>query len=299
MFGGDYAFLDNQGGANGIATAAGHTDFTVYYTPLRVNVAAWKSDSIGAFRTFNDEFNDLSLRFRVLDSDDNIQAWEDSGQICLKDLEITRFDQSTFVEGATLFSSTMTEGDFTVQHTNTSTSTNVTTWDAANETVTVGNTTGISGSGDIIMIYPGTGTTLPQGTAYLESWPIEWVSNDLLKIEYVVSAGAEASEDVQPAILRILVDSPSNEVFFGSYAVANEWGGSSYWQTPKFGEPETMVSYVQTAQASAFVQTDSAYEELTYLRPRLDVMTNTGVWMNPQTGTTKVHSVSVKRVAQP
>lgn len=84
-FGGSFWFLDVDGGAEGVGRAGGRTQFDAYLTPNAVATAQWRA---GAFTPAADALNDIRLQVRVIDANATLLTDQDSGSICIQNIEI-------------------------------------------------------------------------------------------------------------------------------------------------------------------------------------------------------------------
>jgi hypothetical protein len=82
--------LDVDGGAQGIGRANGRTSYDFWHAPNAVATPQW---SAGAFTPAADSLNDAMLQFQIIDANAALQTQNDSGTICIEDIEVGKIDR--------------------------------------------------------------------------------------------------------------------------------------------------------------------------------------------------------------
>lgn len=292
-YGGDYYWLDNIGGSQGIATPAGRQDFRIYYTPPPVQLPNWRSTSTGAFQSAADPFNDFAFNFRILDNDSGgYNAQADSGTICMQSMIIGRWDLSNVVVGATVYNDTdLQSNDYYKFSIGSATDTNL-TFSGGDMAISPANP-GTSWLNQIDLILPGTSATAGNIPVNTTNFPLAWVSNQILMLEVEASAPTAAAQQSLPDSIVPMIDSGGAELFqYGftqpnvKFLGAGTAGAASPPVAPTTGKYLTF----------AFTHNNSAASDFNRLRPRLDIRNFPAITPNNPTGTLTIHSIAVKEV---
>lgn len=295
-------FLDNLGGAN--APAGAPTGLAAHYAvfaPPQVLTAQWNASG---FTATNDAFNDMRLRFTIADYDGlGYGAEQDSGQVCLQDIVITRFDIATLSPQAL------------------SPAYNVSTFDvvaAGGQTHTVralidqslsisdagGNVTILPPSGgwsvEIVEMRPGDNVNDPLngGAPIVDNYPIPWAANTVYMGTWELSAPNAVSESNPPDIIRFGFDTPTQEIISTSQVSASL--NASAMPKQIAGSVTAPQPYVALFNSNAV--TASTVSEHNRIRPRLDLIMSDQLTFNgvaANTGGTRIHSEKVETVVLP
>jgi hypothetical protein len=294
-YGGDYFWLDNIGGSQGIATPNGRQDRKIYYAPPALSMPNWRSTSTGAFQSAADPFNDYAFNFRILDNDSGgYGAQSDSGTICLTSMIIDRWDISNVVQvGAALFSDTnLTAANwYKIQTAAGANQTNMTFTGGVMNLAPA--SPGSSWTENIDVIAPGTlaaAGNIPVSTA---NFPLAWTANTALLLEVECSAPNAAAQQSQPDGVVPMIDAAGSETFQYGYTLGNIkflGAGTAGAAAPPIA-PST-GKYV----TFAYTHNPSAASDFNRLRPRFDLRNFTAIQPQNPTGSINVHSIVVKKV---
>jgi len=293
-FGGDYFWLDNIGGSQGIATPAGRTDRKIYYAPPAVTMPNWRSQSTGAFQPQADPFNNYAFNFRILDNaSDTYGAGSDSGTICLVSMTIDRWDISNAVQiGAPLYNDTnLQAANWFVTTTGGNGQTNA-TFNGGDLTIAPASP-GSSWTNNIDIITPGALATAGQIPTNPANFPLAWVANQTLMLEVECSAPTAAAQQSQPDAVEPMIDAAGSETFQYGYQLGNiKFLGAG---TAGAGAPPIAPS---TGKYITFAYTHnaSAASDFNRLRPRVDILNFASIQPTNPTGSITIHSVVVKQV---
>jgi len=287
--GGEYLFLDNEGGANAPAPL-GRSTFSVWITPPPVMTAQWKNTTNGPFAAANAGVRDYRLIFKILDVENVGYGGEtDAGSVCIKDIDVVRYDiNDVSVTGTPLDVTSVTDAlsggnsqlDFLLGST--------ITFSGGVATIASSGTTWATV--EVAVFRPGdkTVTGIPGSAAdTADNWPVTWEDNTLYQVSFGLSATDANSETNPPDILVPGMDSPTNEVISTNY-VTTRFALSGM---PKQGTPQTYTSFHFGHSLSA---TTAPFGKL--LRPRLQVICRTDFTDSNDTGSFRVHNYSVKKV---
>jgi hypothetical protein len=220
-YGGDYLFLDADGGANAAEDSVGKTAtrgrrvFEIWYAPPQVDVASWNDTSTGAFSATNNPIVDFSIEFRVLDVDGGHQPATnpDLGTVCLQSIEVFKhdFDQlMANVTGTVYDVSNITASTHNVNFLITGS----TTVSFSGGNVTVSPTASPGWEVEVVSVNPGDGVADPvTGTGVPDDYPIDWVDDTLFAVQVTASAPNALGESDPPDALRLGIDTITNELF--------------------------------------------------------------------------------------
>jgi hypothetical protein len=308
-YGGDYYFLDNTGSANAVAgPATGLNQFDIYYAPLAFRTAQWKSTTTGAFNPALDADNDARVVFRILDADDApIQAQNDSGQICLTNIVIERFDFDNVIEGAQVASlNPFTQGingvtvDDIVEFSNNNGGGS--NRDFATNPLTLTPQDPAGWLLELTSITPGdvTNPTLGtpaygDGSSIIDNYPINWESNTLYMATVMTSAPNATAETNGPDAFRIGFDAKTIELLSDNIILS---GLTNRPGMPKQGAPQPYTAFFWSHNRSLETAPEAAR-----LRWRIDVL-NSDTYNRPagvtrNLGGIRFHSVEVRKVTFP
>jgi hypothetical protein len=292
-YGGDFFFLDNEGGANAPGTL-GRTEFEVWAAPIPVAAPSWRAN---AFTTAMEPSNDMRLIFRILDADGaGYGAETDLGRICLKSLDITKFDiTNDLQEGAVVFNAaTITNAATDNPLTATSFSATGlvgTTATFASGAVTITPTDSNGWTNEISKIEPGdTTVNTSTGAGLTDNWPITWENQTLYKAEVQVSAPDATGESNPPDAIRFGMDTPTTELIYLAHITPN----MNRAGTPKQGTPQTYTSFFFSHNLSL-----TTIPNAKALRPRMDCLDGDALQANGFTtnkGGVKVSSMKVTKM---
>jgi len=294
-YGGDYFWLDNIGGSQGIATPNGRQDFRIYYTPPAVTMPNWRSTSTGAFQPSADPFNDMAFSFRILDNASSGYGAElDSGTICLTSMSIARWDISNAVNvGAALFSDTnLTAANWYRTQTAAGASQTNLTFNGGVMNIAPASP-GSSWGENIDVITPGTAANAGQIPVNTANFPLAWTPNKILKLSITVSAPTAAAQQSQPDGVVPMIDAAGAEFFAYGFTLGNikflgagTAGAAAPPIAPSTGDYITF----------AYTHNQSAASDFNRLRPRLDIRNFAAIQPANPTGSLNVHAVKVQEV---
>jgi hypothetical protein len=213
VYGADYWFLDNQGGANAVeGPAVGLDTFDIWWTPPCVSVAEWQAavDNVA-----NAGELDALLKFRMVDfatAASNYGAELDSGTVCISNVDIDRIDIGELSSDGSAYEDadptaaewhTVEYGDADV------------TYDSSGITISpTGTWTDV-----LVDIQPGDTDFAVADLA--DNYPFAHEAATLYMMELDVSA-PDANSEAHPVDFIILrVDSAGNELFMESYVTPN------------------------------------------------------------------------------
>jgi hypothetical protein len=287
--GGEYLFLDNEGGANAPAPI-GLTTFDVWITPPPVMTAQWKNTTNGPFAAANAGTRDYRMIFKILDVEGAGYGGEtDAGAVCIKDIDVVRYDIGSVTTDATPLDVTsvtdaLSGGNSQLDF-------------LLGSTITFsGGAATIASSGiqwqsvEVALFRPGDKTvTLPPGSAAdtSDNWPVTWEDATLYQTTFGLSAPDANSETNPPDILSFGADTPTNEVISTNY-VTTRFALSGM---PKQGSPQTYTSFHYGHKLSA---TTASFGKR--LRPRLQIICRTDFTDSNDTGSLRVSNYSMKKV---
>lgn len=302
---GDYFFLDNTGSANAIkGPVTGLNQFDVWYTPAQFRTAQWRNTTTGAFAPANSAAVDARLAWRILDADNNAYgAGTDSGQICVTNVTVDRFDYANVIEGATVYTlNPITSGvngvtaadvigtgagagsvrDFSTSPL-TITPLDPAGWITELTLITPGDTNnptvGSGGYGD--------------GSLIVDNFPIPWDANTLYM--YTVEASApNATGESDPAdAIRLAFDTATTELLGDSY-VTRSPGLAGTPGMPKQGTPQPYTMFWWSHNSSL-----STFPNAARMRWKLDVLNTVNFDSGPNAGGVRFQNISVKKVTFP
>jgi len=287
--GGEYLFLDNEGGANAPAPL-GRSTFSVWITPPPVGTAAWKNTTNGPFAAANAGTRDYRLIFKILDVENVGYGGEtDAGSVCIKDIDVVRYDIGAVTTNATPLNVTSVTDALSAGNSQIDfiLGTNV----AFNGGVATISSSGTTWANiEVALFRPGDKTvTAPPGSAAdtSDNWPVAWEDNTLYQVSFGLSAPDANSETNPPDILVLGMDSPTNEVISTNY-ITTRFALSGM---PKQGAAQTYTSFHYGHTLSA---TTAPFGKL--LRPRLQIICRPDFTDSNDTGSLNVSNYSVKKV---
>lgn len=236
----DYLFLDNVESNNAIkGPANGRNVFYCWFTPAPVLTPQWNSATSGAFTTANDPNNDFRMVFRSIDADSaGILAEQDSGQICLDEITVDKFDLANMTEVSTLVSLTTFQGG---------TDAGSSAANGVRKRDVIGNADGGSSTvtfpngGETMRVVPGRSEgwkveltfltpgdnndpniasgNYGNGAASMDNYPIPWNSDQLYMMRVVAKAPNQAGVDDGPDAIRLGFEAKTLELLGDQYAI--------------------------------------------------------------------------------
>jgi hypothetical protein len=288
--GGEYLFLDNEGGANAPAPL-GRSTFSVWITPPPVMTTQWKNTTTGPFAAANAGVRDYRLIFKILDVENVGYGGEtDAGSVCVKDIDVVRYDINDVTTVATpLDVTSVTDAlsggnsqlDFLLGSTITFSGGVATIASSGNTWQTV----------EVAVFRPGDKTVSGNPGSAADSadnWPVTWEDNTLYQVSFGLSATDANSETNPPDILVPGMDTPTNECISTNY-ITTRFALSGM---PKQGSPQTYTSFHFGHSLSA---TAAPFGKL--LRPRLQIICRPDFTDSNDTGSLNVTNYSVKKAA--
>jgi hypothetical protein len=253
---GDYLFLDNVGSANAVkGPSAGRNVFDMWYAPSAVMTQQWNDATDGAFTATRDPNNDMEMIFRVLDAGavGGYGGELDSGQLCVTNLNVDRFDLSKLY---TVGNPDVYNLEPMVSGTN---GVSIVNYVADNLPGTPGSGTVSDFSGGVLtmtpadpagwlleatLITPGNSDNPPLGIPasapeIVDNYPITWESDTLYQIMVEASAPNATAEDNGPDAILVSYDTKTNELLGDSYILT----GLGRAGMPKVGTPQTYTTF--------------------------------------------------------
>jgi hypothetical protein len=291
-YGGETLFLDNVGSANAPSPiTGGRTTFDVYVAPPPVTTTQWNNTTTGPFAAANASSKDARGIFRVLDVENTGYGGEtDAGQVCMRDIDIVRWDVNSGVAGDTLLDVT----SFTDAGQSGGGPAGAWQFDSVLGVTSVTFTGGVatiapSGAGwgnvEVVIFRPGDKTANPAtGENIADNYPVAWESNTVYHITMNLAGNNDASP---PDIMRLGADTPTQEVI-----------GNCYWTTkyalsamPKSGTPQTYHFFYHSNSKTA-----SPVAAFSFLRPRLDIICRSDFQESTDQGSVAVSTCKVQKV---
>jgi hypothetical protein len=207
--------LDVDGGAQGIGRANGRTTYDFWHAPNSVATPQW---SAGAFTVAADALNDAVLRFDIIDGNPALLTQNDSGTICIANLEVGRLDRGS-IQVASSFDAPIASTTHAFA-TTTSLGTATATISGGAATIDPANSGVVRR--DLIYFDPeADGVSGPQ-FGNLEIFPVVWAGDTLYRGRF--SIRAQTSEADQVDALFLAFDTPNSELGVQSYTLRT--GGS-------------------------------------------------------------------------
>jgi len=304
LYGGNYMFLDNTGGANAALSSRNPMEFVMYWCPSPLTTTQWNDPSSppfpngpGPFAPAEDANNDGFIEFRVLDSESapGIHGGASNGTLCLDEVEIVRFDVNdvTFVS-TKLDQTTITQGGI---NNTTSGGGNTRAWALAganvqfnNNTLTIDPTSGPM----LTLVEPGD-YTFPADLSIVaqvtDNYPVPMTPQTLYRIEFRLSAPTTADENAPMDLFWVGADTPTNELINLSYVTVNAW----HHGMPKAGSPQTYTAFFYSNYGTA--ASNPAHFSQFRWRMMFGNADTLGGPGEPNTGAITLHSVKVDEVS--
>lgn len=272
-YGGDYLFLDADGGANAAsnsrdsgAAARGRSVFEIWFAPPQVGIDAWSSTSTGGFTPTNAEINDFTIEFRVLDVDGGHQPASnpDLGSVCMDSIEVLKHDLDQLLAGADPTPAYDVSTISAATHTAANLIAGSTTVVFAGGNVTLTPTANPGWAVEVVSVNPGDGVADPvTGVGVADDYPIPWEDDTLFAVSVTASAPNALGEADPPDSLRFGLDTITNELFGLGFVTPTLDGIASVKQ----GESRTYYTFVYGHSASL-----SPVAADVSLRPRIDLL---------------------------
>ena len=219
VYGADYWFLDNEGGANAVAgPAVGLDTFDLWWTPPCVSVAAWQT-AMGDSANAGDM--DMLFKLRMVDfASSGYGAELDSGTVCVSSIDIDRIDIGDLVsDGSAYEDSDPTAAEWTVSpllgNIGTADGDTQVTFDSSGMTIEPATTWAL----ELVDVEPGDSDFTIGDLA--DNYPFPHVASTLYMMELDVSAPDANSEAHPPDFIILRVDSAGSELFMESYVTPN------------------------------------------------------------------------------
>lgn len=233
LYGGNYMFLDNTGGANAVTTAKSPMEFRMVWCPSPVVTAQWNDTTSppfpngpGPWAPGEDGNNDGFVEFRILDAASavGVNGAAANGTLCLNEVNITRFDVTQVqVVANRLNFATITQGG--LNGANGVGNTRATTIVGATASFAGGAVTIDPAGGPMLsQVEPGDYVfDLGTNNSVLDNYPVAMTPNTLYRIQFVLSAPTQADADAPMDIMWVGADTPTNECINLSYVTVNAW----------------------------------------------------------------------------
>jgi len=212
-YGVDFFFLDNAGGATAASSSFGRTDFQAWYTPLPSQTPQWNDGTSGALTAANDEYNDLRLNFRIIDTDSGgYLAQEDAGTVCMQNMIVERYDYDQLAAGDTVFSL----DNITSSDVNGSDALNSSSFSFSGGNVTLGPS-GSAWVNALPFVATGNGVyDFTNAASLADDFPVVWEADTLYEISVSATASVAAVTN-PPDVFRVDFDTPGNEMIIDSF----------------------------------------------------------------------------------
>jgi hypothetical protein len=253
--------LDVDGGAQGIGRANGRTSYDFWFAPNAVATPQWQS---GAFTVGADPFNDLRLQYQVIDANAALQTQNDSGTICVENIEVARIDHDSLQVSSTVYNPPLdTSTHFAGANNDFGTAT------AAIDNNTDSANIDLSTTGDVRRTV---GPFDPlQANLNLQLYPVVWTGDTLFRTRTAVRAATSEADPVDA--LFIVMDTTNNELGTQTYTLSNLGVAQmSTAASPKLVSAEyEAYHYSQNA-------TDSVIVDANRLRPQMFVLNGNGLF---------------------
>lgn len=287
-YGGEFFFLDNEGGANSPIPSVGRSDYSVFMMPPQMQTPQFSSSTNGFFTTILDPNNDFRVTLRVFDyATGGYGAETDSGSVCWQNLTIYRHDLADMIVDSTVMNVTA----FTNALTDVTKTAN--SWSKDNDSIFNGSLLTYSGTyvtlapptggnwntGEILMFRPGDQTInllSTTGAENVDNYPLAWVSDTTYYVEFTLSAISTTTEANPPDVIRVGADSETAELTFDNFIVPNtgdfSGGGVDYHRglsMPRTGTAQKYACFFNTHS-----QTKTGIVDGKRWRPRFEVLTN-------------------------
>lgn len=289
LFGGDLLILDNgpAGSADSVIQTSGGTDFQMWFAPICIGTAQWNTNFAAA-----NTGNNLKafVGFRVMDIRTDLGSDTLTGQLCLNELDITRYPISAATTvGSNLYSRSSDFAPNTGSNGNTAYDALIgTTVSWTGGVMTLTPTSG-SAAVELANVTPATDTNYHLGQNDIgDNFPVTWESDTLYRVTYTLAAPSDTAAGNPFDAIYIGVDTPSNEVLYEAY-VTNQ--GTNMLAMPK----ATAATY-QAFWWSHKVSTSTA-PYYNHFRPRLTVINNGSLVVGNNTGGVKVSACTVSKVS--
>jgi hypothetical protein len=310
-YGGEYFFLDNEGGGNSPITGIGRSSFKVFMMPIAMQTPQFSSSTNGFFTSTLDPNNDFRVTLRVFDiASGAYGANLDAGAVCWQDIQVVQHDLGDMVVDDV--TPTMNVTSFTNAMTDTTKTNN--SWYKDDDTA-FGNPAVLSGwggavtlaptntwtTGEILMFRPGDQTLnllSTTGAENSDNYPIRWLSDTLYYVEFQLSAISTTTESMPPDVIRVGADTETSELTFDNFYVPNtpdltvfntQINGHPNYRglgMPRAGTPQKYACFFYTHTVSKTTIVDG-----TRWRPRFEILTN-GT-LSPQGDTTTPYGLIV------
>ena len=287
VYGADYWFLDNWGGANAVeGPAVGLGTFDLWWAPACVAVPAWQTavDDVA-----NAGDLDARFTFRMIDAAaSGYGAENDSGTVCISNIDIDRIPIDELTEDGSAYSDdTMTAANWHTVELGTATDA---TYDSSG--LTVGPT---SGAWDPAWVEIQPGDTDFAQTDLADNYPFPWEGSTLYMMEVDVSAPDALGESNPADIIDLKIDSSSNEVFMENYVVPN----LGRVAMPTVAGNTLTAFFYSHNQSLGIADDSSVVEAMKLLRARIAVGASGAITIFDNTGSMTIEAVRVTKLNLP
>jgi len=231
-YGGQRFFLSASGGASGIGTPNGRTNFEVWLAPNPMSTPQWRDPSTGAFAPLYAGFEDFGFDFTMFESNNAIGAATDVGSVCLSSVTVESVPAASLLgSGTTVYSTPLAATTHTF-----------TALGAGNSGTFVSNTaemvvaTHAAGASGGEVLTPGGSADLTNNAIF----PITWEGDVLYGLEAdlrVKPPGSIPSDPVQ--LITMVFNQPSNEQIGDDYS----WRGNASYMTKCSSPTLTAATY--------------------------------------------------------
>jgi len=309
LYGGAFIFFDSgvnpNAGANSPPAAGTKAVFEAWMNSPGMSTAAFKTQ---VFNTpANAAAKNFRLKLRALDVDGGgYGAESDTGTICWKKIELTKFDVTTIqvqsVEynnialvqavnatagtantqaGAVNILDFSGSGNSTVSFTGGGVTFLPTAAGAATWNITTGN-------GAFFQMYPGDTLSTPLTNETIDNYSVPWVTDQLYRVVYSLVAPDALSESNPPDFYFIGADVIPNDLISRVYGTTK----MGLANMPKQGTPQEFFSFWQGNN----LQNVTADTRFNFVRPHFSFGTNNGFVDVPNLGGLRVTGIRMEKV---
>jgi len=287
LFGADFMFFDNTGGANAplYKPSTNGTTYEMYWAPSCVNNANYNASTV--WNTSNAENRKMLLAFRVLDINNftALTADNDFGRLCLNDFTVDALPTSKMsLQQVWASPTTLTASNF-----HAASIFGAVTYETDKIRMSQQNVGGNnSATLDFGGAFPGDGTIDYGNMSSLsDNYPVPWEANTLYQIGYSYSAVDSGSAAAPFDALWVGMDCPSNEMIVISYVTSQEGLAAM----PKTGTPQEYVAFIY-----GHTVTTSGVPEFAFFRPRSEWANSPSIIESANSGSMYLHSARVSKV---
>jgi hypothetical protein len=227
--------LDVDGGAQGIGRANGRTQYDFWHTPNAVATPQW---SAGAFTVAADALNDAALRFDIIDANLALQTQNDSGTICIEDIEVGRLDRGS-IQVASTFDAPINSATHAFATNGIGTAT--TSINNGNAEAVIDPAATATVRRDLVYFDPEADGVTGAQFGPIELNPVVWMGDTLYRGRFGIRA--QTSEADQVDALFLAFDTPNVELGVQSYTLRTGGTVMNGAASPKLASAEYEVYF--------------------------------------------------------